>query len=250
MNKLYLHTTDIHNTLAAKELIPYLLKYIKPKSVLDVGMGIGTWLKVFQDYGIHQITGVDGEYVDRSLFLIKEKNFIAHDLRVELNLKNKFDLVLSLEVIEHIPPEYEDAFIKTLTNHSDTILFSAAIPGQGGQNHLNEQWQSYWGGKFMKFGYLAYDIFRPHLWNNEKIEWWYRQNILLYSKIDLGIVSTNEVNNYVSLELYNKKLQEIKLLFDKNNESESLYNALKEGKAGIKEPLKALMKAIYKRLFS
>ena len=133
---MYKHTTDIHNTKAAEILVPHLLESISVKSVLDVGMGIGTWLKVFQDNGIDDILGIDGAYVNKELFFIDEKYFKSHDLRTGFNLGRKFDLVVSLEVIEHIPKEFEDIFIENLINHGDTILFSGAIPGQGGKTIL------------------------------------------------------------------------------------------------------------------
>ena len=43
--------------------------------------------------------------------------------------------------------------VATITKHGDAVLFSAAIPGQGGQDHLNEQWPEYWQKKFEVNGY-------------------------------------------------------------------------------------------------
>jgi 2-polyprenyl-3-methyl-5-hydroxy-6-metoxy-1,4-benzoquinol methylase len=61
-----------------------------------------------------------------------------------LDLEKEFDLVVSLEVAEHLPASAADQFVNTLVKHGKKILFSAAIPGQGGQDHLNEQWPDYW----------------------------------------------------------------------------------------------------------
>ena len=148
MFKPYIHTEAIHNLSAPRVIVPIVLEMIKPNSILDVGCGIGTWLKVFEEYGVDDYLGIDGDYVDRSTLKISEKRFLPNDLRKRWSLNRKFDLVVSLEVAEHLPEEVADLFVSTLSAHGDTILFSAAIPGQGGQNHVNEQWPTYWQKKF------------------------------------------------------------------------------------------------------
>jgi SAM-dependent methyltransferase len=155
---------------------------VNPASVLDVGCGTGTWLKAFEEQGIADYLGVDGNYVDRTMLRIPEKNFVAIDITKPFDLSRKFDLVLSLEVAEHLPPSVADTFVSTLVRHGTAILFSCAIPGQGGQNHLNEQWPAYWSKKFAAYGYYFHDSIRPMIWDNEKVEWWYRQNIFLVTQ--------------------------------------------------------------------
>lgn len=182
MDRLYIHTEQYHNLKAPRLVVPILFDITSPKSVLDVGCGIGTWLKVFAEHGVSDYLGVDGEYVDLSMLEISKDNFQAQDLRKKWNLKRKFDLVVSLEVAEHLPAECADEFVESLVAHGDTILFSAAIPGQGGQNHINEQPPQYWQSKFEKHGFFFHDIIRPLIWDNEEIDWWYRQNIFLLRK--------------------------------------------------------------------
>lgn len=65
---------------------------------------------------------------------------------------------------------------------SDIVLFSAAIPGQGGENHINEQWPEFWSGLFNERGYVGLDFVRRRIWNDRRIPYWYKQNILLYVK--------------------------------------------------------------------
>ncbi|WP_462137916.1 hypothetical protein [Candidatus Mycalebacterium sp.] len=115
--------------------------------------------------------------------MIPDENFIKADISKEFpKFKEKFDLAISLEVAEHLPPERAESFINYLTTLSDFVLFSAAIPLQGGINHFNEQWQDYWADLFEKKDYVPFDIVRAKIWNNEKIKNWYKQNIILYVK--------------------------------------------------------------------
>lgn len=182
MKPAYIHTELIHNLNAPKEVVPILLDLVKPTSVLDVGCGTGTWLKVFEEAGIHDYIGIDADYLDKKLLKIPDAKFKALDLSKSWTLHRKFDLVISLEVAEHLPEDSADLFVASLACHADTIVFSAAVPGQGGQNHINEQWPTYWQEKFLKHGFYFHDAIRPLIWNNEHVDWWYRQNIFLATK--------------------------------------------------------------------
>lgn len=168
---------------SAKQVVPLVVNLLHPKSVLDVGCGSGEWLSVFyQDFKISDILGVDGDYMDSSMLAIPPTLFQPRDLTKPLYLNRKFDLVVSLEVAEHIPFEYADTFVENLTRHGDVVLFSAAIPGQGGVHHVNEQFPEYWAALFHVKGFSAVDVLREKLWHNERVEWWYRQNMLLFLK--------------------------------------------------------------------
>jgi hypothetical protein len=81
-----------------------------------------------------------------------------------------------------LPEESAELFIKSLIKASDIILFSAAIPFQGGTNHVNEQWPEYWNAIFNQNGYIAIDYLRKKIWSEGKVIWWYSQNIMLYVK--------------------------------------------------------------------
>lgn len=178
----YTHTAEVHNMNAPREVVPYIMELVKPTSVLDVGCGTGTWLKAFEEAGVNDYLGIDGGYVNRETLKISQDRFRAFDLRHSWTLKRKFDLVISLEVVEHLPETSADLFVEALISHGNVILFSAAIPGQDGQNHLNEQWPEYWQEKFIKHGFYFHDVIRPLIWNNEKVDLWYKQNIFLVRK--------------------------------------------------------------------
>lgn len=83
----YIHEPEVHNVRAAKEVVPMLIKWFNPNSVIDVGCGLGTWLSVFKDQGVGFVQGVDANYVDRSLLLISEDEFYVADLDQHLELK-------------------------------------------------------------------------------------------------------------------------------------------------------------------
>ena len=166
---------------SANEIYPHVFNDIPIKSVLDVGCGQGAWLSVWKNFGVSDITGIDGSYVDRDNLLIDEKDFITHDLSYEFNLNRRFDIVQSLEVAEHLPEKSARGFVDSLVRHGDLIIFSAAPKGQGGDHHVNEKNYDYWRILFASHGYKPIDYLRPLIAGNKKIEPWYRYNIFIYS---------------------------------------------------------------------
>jgi SAM-dependent methyltransferase len=167
---------------SAEVVVPLVNGLVRPGSVLDVGCGVGTWLAEWVSEGVTDVIGLDGGYVDRAAMQIQPAKFRPADLRNPFSLGRRFGLVESLEVAEHLDETCADAFVRSLVSHSDTVLFSAAIPGQGGTHHVNEQWPSYWVTKFTRAGLRLFDVIRPAIWNDRRVDWWYRQNILLFSK--------------------------------------------------------------------
>ncbi len=138
---------------SAEAIVPLVLTLIKPQSVIDVGCGLGIWLSVFKEFGVKDVFGIDGDHVDRSMLQIPNERFTAFDLKKPIPINRQFDLVISLEVAEHLPEDCAKTFIHSLTGLGPVILFSAAIPFQGGTNHLNEQWPDYWANHFNDNGY-------------------------------------------------------------------------------------------------
>jgi SAM-dependent methyltransferase len=161
-------------------IVPLVVERLRPRSVVDVGCGLGTWLAVFMENGVADVTGVDGDYVDSSRLEIPAERFVAHDLSTPLSLDRRFDLAVSLEVAEHLPADRAAIFVGSLTALAPFVLFSAAIPFQGGTNHVNEQWPEYWAALFGQRGFLPVDCVRREVWGDENVEWWYAQNTLLF----------------------------------------------------------------------
>jgi SAM-dependent methyltransferase len=175
----YVHEELIHTLTSPQKIVPEVTRLLQPKSVLDVGCGIGTFLAVFAKSGIADYAGVDGYWVAEDKLLIGKEHFRAIDLEKEFDLGRSFDLVVCLEVAEHVSESASDPFVQSLVNHGKTILFSAAIRNQGGQNHVNEQNFDYWQRKFKRHGYYFYDVLRPLFWNAGDVQWWYKQNMFL-----------------------------------------------------------------------
>jgi predicted O-linked N-acetylglucosamine transferase (SPINDLY family)/SAM-dependent methyltransferase len=172
------------STQSARAIVPLILELIRPSSVVDVGCGTGTWLVVFQEHGVQDYQGIDGSYVDPSQLQIPAQHFRACDLKQPLSLGRQFDLALCLEVAEHLPQQSAGSLVESLTHLSPVVFFGAAIPFQGGDGHINEQWQDYWAQQFQGWGYLAIDALRAKLWDNPKVKAWYAQNSLFFVQKD------------------------------------------------------------------
>lgn len=165
---------------SASVIVPFVVDLLHPHSVVDVGCGDGSWLAVFRRLGIEDLLGIDGDYIDNSFLQIPQEYFQAADLSKPLVLSRKFELAVSLEVAEHLPQESAMVFVESLTRLAPAILFSAAIPFQGGNDHVNEQWPDKWAELFKHHDFLPVDFIRKRIWKNDEVEWWYAQNTLLF----------------------------------------------------------------------
>ncbi len=166
---------------SARAVVPLVLDLIPAKSVVDFGCGQGAWLKAFLEGGVETVLGLDGDYVDRDKLLIAGGQFRAADLQRSLRLDRQFDLALCLEVAEHLPARSAPVLVQSLAAAAPVVLFSAALPKQGGTSHINEQWPQYWEKLFASHGMRKYDVVRPLIWRDRSIYLCYRQNIYIYS---------------------------------------------------------------------
>ncbi len=169
---------------SAEAMTGLLGGWLRPGSVLDLGCGRGVWLDVWQRQGAARVLGVDGDYVNRDTLAIPAASFQPADLTEPLHFRSRFDLAQSLEVGEHLPTAASDTLVQSLCDASDRVLFSAAVVGQGGECHINEQPLSFWQEKFAARGYVAHDCLRPYVKDNPAIEPWYRYNAILYVKAE------------------------------------------------------------------
>lgn len=174
----YVHDPRTHNRRAAELVVPWILERLTVRSVVDVGCGLGTWAAVFADHGC-EVLGLEGEEVSRELLQIPPEHFRVVDLEGDVALPGRYDLAVCLEVAEHVSEPGGHRLVDLLTSAAETVLFSAAVPGQGGTNHVNEQWPAYWQSLFEARGFGVDDTIRWHFWQDDRIEWWYRQNMML-----------------------------------------------------------------------
>jgi SAM-dependent methyltransferase len=183
----HVYSTDFYDYIdagsraSAQTVARLLLGEMKIRSLLDVGSGHGAWAAEWIKAGVTDVIAVDGDYVRRDQLAIPADKFVAHDLATPLDLGRRFDLVQSLEVAEHLPAENAADFVGNLVRHGNVVLFSAAVPHQGGEHHVNEQPPQYWRELFAKHGFEVFDWVRPRLAGQRQVKAWYRFNTFIYA---------------------------------------------------------------------
>jgi len=195
---------------SAATAVAQIMPLLHPASVVDVGCGIGTWLAEFHKQGLDDVRGYDGPYVESDQFLLPWSHFTSLNLeKPEPPDDRRFDLAISMEVAEHLSEASAERFVDFLCRCSDVIVFSAAVPHQGGTRHINEQWQSWWAEKFIARGYAASDILRRKLWGDPGCAYYYQQNIVLYARKESPLMQELPKANWITDASLARKLDVI-----------------------------------------
>lgn len=181
-DEIYYKKHEKGSYCSAISILEYILSFYNFNSLVDLGCGMGTWCKAALDLGVKDILGIDQHEYEQQYMLISKKDYKKIDLKNRLESFGTFDIAISVEVAEHIDASYAESFIRNVCLQSNVVLFSAALPFQGGTGHVNEKQCSYWKHQFNTYGYEIIDCIRPHFWDNEKIEIWYRNNCVLFVK--------------------------------------------------------------------
>ena len=186
--KLETYSSDFYSVMetgsssSAHEIIPLLFSAYKPKSVVDVGCGTGAFASEFLKLGVTDVVGYEGLWMKSLPTILPKDRYIYQDFKNALSSPRTFDLAICLEVAEHLEEVYARSLINSLCSLSEIVVFSAAIPNQGGNHHVNEQWPQYWNELFTEMGFsLIWDP-RMEIWRNESIEACYRQNLLVFGR--------------------------------------------------------------------
>ncbi|PWT95003.1 MAG: hypothetical protein C5B53_12080 [Candidatus Melainabacteria bacterium] len=179
-NEAFYDETFVTSIYSARIIVPMIMDLVRPSSVVDLGCGTGSWLSAFKQNGVTKILGVDGSDISGDHLQIERDEFVQADLTKHIPVDARFDLACSLEVAEHLPEPAAAQFVKSLTELAPVVLFSAAVPHQGGTHHVNEQWPEYWEKLFRARGFRVVDCIRQRVWTNENVAYWYAQNLLLF----------------------------------------------------------------------
>ena len=190
-SKLFYAAQRIGSARSARALLPVVFEHTSPTSIIDIGCGAGTWLAAARRLGVAKTVGVEGAWVANVRLESPDIEMHHADLEASLPALGHFDLAMCMEVAEHLGRDRAEGLVADLCALSDKVLFSAAVPWQGGIGHFNEQPQSYWAGLFAANGFGAHDVVRPRVWKDGRISYWYRQNAILYLKGVPGAVGAN-----------------------------------------------------------
>ncbi len=174
----YFNTTD----LSAAKIIGFLTDLVPIRSAVDFGTGRGLWLATAMRHGAKDIRGYDIPGTPTDRLHIPADCFTPADLGAPMAFDRRYDLAVSTEVAEHIETERAGQFVANIAATSDLVLFSAAVPYQGGIGHLNENWIEYWNRRFGKHGYQCFDILRTRFWHDGSVRSFYRQNLLVFAR--------------------------------------------------------------------
>lgn len=171
--------------LSATKCLRVVRGFMNFDSVIDFGCGIGAWLEAAHTLGATRLVGIEGEWIRNTDTLIDKDLIRIADLATMPPFFAKdFDLAISIEVAEHLPETCADNFVNAITSSSSRVLFSAAIPKQGGIGHVNEQPLLYWVEKFWARRYVPLEPIRPFIQNEKAIYPWLRQNIVMFVHFD------------------------------------------------------------------
>ena len=169
---------------SASTVVDLLEGYFAPSKVIDVGCGVGFYLAEFCRRGV-KVFGCDASSAAVRRSLIPREFLMQNDLRYFTDFNRAYDLCLCTEVAEHLEAKYADVLVETLTTAADIVVFTAAAPGQGGTDHLNEKPKEYWINKFAdcEFQFDAPTTSRLSREMTERgVVWWLPVNLMIFRR--------------------------------------------------------------------
>lgn len=148
----------------------------KGSTVYDFGCGRdGKYIKSLRDNGLiatgYEITPGSG-----SEFIVEA------DLSRVIKAPEQLGCVMSLEVAEHINPEFEQTFLRNLSRHcSGKLVLSWAVPGQGGVRHVNERGEVYVINRMKEWGFALDEAMTQRMREAASILW-FKKSIYVFTR--------------------------------------------------------------------
>lgn len=176
---------DAASARSAPTIANSVFSQFRPRRVIDVGCGTGALLAQFAAKGV-EVKGL--EYSDVALEACKKRGLEAHKFDIEQSRQpdlGSFDVSMCFEVAEHIAAEYANRLVDMLIGFAPRVVFTAATPGQGGTDHVNEQPHEYWMEKFEERGYpICSDITKlwKEEWKKNDVAGFYWRNVMVFEK--------------------------------------------------------------------
>lgn len=185
----YQKEVDVAATQSAPGMAASLKEIFSPAKVVDVGCGTGALAVEMMARGV-DVYGL--EYADPAIEICRARGVKVRKFDIETSGPAPSDLVdadltVSFEVAEHLPAKIAGKYVSLLTSMAPHVVISAAPPGQGGTDHVNEQPKEYWIEKFRDNGFDL-DMektrkIRDYFDANGSVSGFYSQNTLAFSKV-------------------------------------------------------------------
>jgi 2-polyprenyl-3-methyl-5-hydroxy-6-metoxy-1,4-benzoquinol methylase len=169
-----------------------IVRDLCPGSVFDVGCGTGALLAALARRGC-RVEGIDRSQA--ALDYCRSRGLLVHRFDLERDDFSildgqQWDIVVSMEVAEHLPAAAADRFVDLLMRLGHTIVFSAAPKGQGGMDHVNEQPVAYWTAKFIDRSFVMDETltnrWRRHWQASEVVQHYWANLMVLRRAGELG----------------------------------------------------------------
>ena len=158
-------------------ILPQVLADTGAQTVIDVGCGTAAWAATAKAHGC-KVHGIDG-HVALDEILIDPDEFELRDLKDGVSCAG-YDLAICLEFGEHLPESSAAPLVAGLCD-ARYVLFSGAHPGQGGVDHINEQWSSWWAELFAQYGFVGSCAVRDRHWSDDSLQLYHRENVVVFA---------------------------------------------------------------------
>ena len=163
----------------ADRLAKWIKEELNPATILDIGCGPGTYVDSFRDAGM-QAVGLDID--DR----VHGQEHLTYKSLLDIDSESA-EVVICLEVAEHIDTEFEDQVVdRVASTVKKTLIWTAAAVGQGGIGHINCKDKQEWADKLTAVGLVRNTEREEALKNYIKQGYhlgWFPNNLLVFEQV-------------------------------------------------------------------